>query len=85
MHQPPTVLGGVALLAIGCTVLANTGNSGGLYVTSLTLVAAGLASIFLSIVVLLFMRPRFLVPPYLRGRSGFVRSAWRDHFVDRQK
>lgn len=38
-----------------------------------------LAGFILMFSILLFMRPRFLVPPHLRGKPGWVLGAWRDH------
>lgn len=53
-----------------------TGFWNGVALTAFWLTLAGFVLMFS---ILLFMRPRFLVPPYLRGKPGWVLGAWRDH------
>jgi hypothetical protein len=49
------------------------------------LLAAGIFLIFLSFWLWLFMRPRFLVPPHLRGQPGWVAGSWQQRRERRRR
>ncbi len=54
---------------------APRGTLAGRFVDAVLLV--GLAMVLVSFAVLMFMRPRFLVPPTLRDRHGYVVTRWK--------
>lgn len=47
-------------------------------IAGLACYALGLAAVGLNIWIVWLNRPRFLVPPHMRGEDGLVTAAWRD-------